>query len=309
MFGGSMNPWALPQTPSDCCAFGAKHNGAVEVASCVEKERLITEDVVPNSSCVKERLKTGATVRSAGWSCSRALANRRKGQMTIMKYSLALMSIFAVFGVVPGRADDVLPPRFNFDRYSAMVKNSPFAIATAVALPEATPNFAKDLYVANAAHSPEGDMATIASSSDQTFKKYLTTREPVDGYGIASIEWSDRVGATKVTISKDGKFATLTFNQALLAQQAPPNARRAPGQPNREAPPSIPRQARTRGMIQRNPKPVPVPTPNLAPVPRPNLEPIPTRSFEPAVPGSVDSAVDAPVPTPNLAPASTPSQA
>jgi hypothetical protein len=297
-------------------------DGTVEVAGYAEKERLITEAVVPNSSSVKERLKTDGSVRNAGWSCSGALANRRTGQkMMIMKYSLTLLSICAVFGVIPGRADEVLPPRFNFDRYSAMVKSSPFAIATAVALPAATPNFAKDLYVANAAHSPEGDMATIASSSDQNFKKYLTTREPVDGYSIASIEWSDRVGATKVTISKDGKFATLTFNQALLAQQAPPNARRAPGQPNRVAPPSMPRQARTRGMIQRNPKPVAVPTPNLTPVPtptatlpaqtfvpdrpslkpvptpnpefvpdRPSLKPVPTPNPEPPVPGSIDGS-------------------
>ena len=173
------------------------------------------------------------------------------------------MPIFAVLGAIPGRTDDVLPPRFNFDRYSRMVDHSPFAIATAVAAPAATPDFAKDLYVANAARLPEGDMATIASSSDQNFKKYLNTKEPVDGYGIASIEWSDRVGATKVTISKDGKFATLTFNQALLAQQAPPNAPPAPGQ----MPPSVPLapQARVRGVIQRNPKAAAVPTPNLEP--------------------------------------------
>jgi len=180
-----------------------------------------------------------------------------------MKYSLALMPIFAVLGAIPGRTDDVLPPRFNFDRYSRMVDHSPFAIATAVAAPAATPDFAKDLYVANAARLPEGDMATIASSSDQNFKKYLNTKEPVDGYGIASIEWSEKVGATKVTISKDGKFATLTFNQALLAQQAPPNAPPAPGQ----MPPSVPLapQARVRGVIQRNPKAAAVPTPNLEP--------------------------------------------
>ena len=180
-----------------------------------------------------------------------------------MKYSLALMPIFAVLGAIPGRTDDVLPPRFNFDRYSRMVDHSPFAIATAVAVPAATPDFAKDLYVANAARLPEGDMATIASSSDQNFKKYLSTKEPVDGYSIASIEWSDRVGATKVTISKDGKFATLTFNQALLTQQAPPNAPPAPGQ----MPPSVPLapQARVRGVIQRNPKAVAAPTPNLEP--------------------------------------------
>src|SRR5437016_14480160 len=141
--------------------------------------------------------------------------------MIVMRYSLALMSVFALLGAITGRGDEVLPPRFNFDRYSAMVDHSPFAIATAVALPAATPDFAKDLYVANAARSPDGDMVTIASSSDQNFKKYVSTKEPVDGYSIANIEWSDKVGATKVTISKDGNFATITFNQALLSQPAP----------------------------------------------------------------------------------------
>ncbi|HEU5245603.1 MAG TPA: hypothetical protein VFU09_00790, partial [Candidatus Udaeobacter sp.] len=140
-----------------------------------------------------------------------------------MKYSLTLMSVAALVGVNCAQAEDVLPPRFNYDRYSKMVDQSPFAIATAVAAPAATPDFAKDLYVANAARSPEGDMVTLASSSDHNFKKYLTTRGPVDGYSIANIEWSERVGATKVTISKDGNFATITFNQALL-QQAAPNA-------------------------------------------------------------------------------------
>src|SRR2546423_9848236 len=144
----------------------------------------------------------------------------RTAQVIITRYSPALMSIVAGFSAMSGKADDNIPPRFNFDRYSAMVGHSPFAIATAVALPSATPDFAKDLYVANAAHSPEGDLVTIASTSDQNFKKYLTTREPVDGYGIANIEWSERVGATKVTISKDGNFATLTFNEALLSQRA-----------------------------------------------------------------------------------------
>src|SRR5436309_971921 len=160
----------------------------------------------------------------------------RTAQVIITRYSPVLMSIVAGFSAMSGKADDNIPPRFNFDRYSAMVDHSPFAIATTVALPAATSDFAKDLYVANAARSPEGDMVTIASSSDQNFKKYLSTREPVDGYNIASIEWSDRVGATKVTISKDGKSSTLTFNQALLSQQSPPNVLPAPGQPTAAMP-------------------------------------------------------------------------
>src|SRR5438552_3766137 len=195
------------------------------------------------------------------------------GKMMHKKYSFTLISIFTLFGAITGQAVDVLPPRFYFDRYSAMVNHSPFAIATAIALPSSTPDFAKDLYVANAARSPDGDMVTIASSSDQNFKKYVSTKEPVDGYSIASIEWSDRVGATKVTISKDGNFATLTFNQALLSQplsNVPPTP--VPSQPNvagRAAamlPPSTPPlqapRPHVRGVIQRNPKAVPMPAPN-----------------------------------------------
>lgn len=200
-----------------------------------------------------------------------------------MKHSHVYMSILSLITAIPGNADDV-PKRFNFDRYQAMMDRSPFAVATAVAAPAATPDFAKDLYVANAAKSPDGDLVTIASSADKNFKKYLTTKEPVDGYGIANIEWSEKVGATKVTISKDGKFATLTFNQALLAQPGP----NAPAVPNVPAPtgivppggatpaqtnfpkpapiPSIP-IPRVRGMIQKNPAP---PAEGSTPAPRPN---------------------------------------
>src|SRR5437867_12965079 len=138
-----------------------------------------------------------------------------------MKYSVPLTLILAVLGVIGSQAEEVLPPQFNFERYSKMVDQSPFAVASAVAAPAATPDFAKDLYIANAARSQDGDMVTITSTSDHNFKKYLTTKEPVDGYGIANIEWSDKVGGTKVTISKDGNFATLTFNQALLSQSSP----------------------------------------------------------------------------------------
>src|SRR5947207_9960628 len=87
--------------------------------------------------------------------------------------------------------------------------------------PAATTDLARDLSIASAARSTGGDMVTLAATSDHNFKKYPTTREPVDGYSIANIEWSDKVGATKVTISKDGNFATLTFNQALLSQSGP----------------------------------------------------------------------------------------
>jgi hypothetical protein len=198
-----------------------------------------------------------------------------------MKYRITLATIMAIGGAMCSQAADVLPPQYNFDRYSKMTEQSPFAIASAIAAPAATPDFAKDLYIANAARSQDGDLVTLASTTDHNFKKYLSTKEPVDGYSIASIEWSDKVGQTKVTISKDGNFATLTFNQALLSQASPGGgvpARPLPapampvppvGVPNTHAPklpPNVPpelqqlipsresMQPRTRGMIQRSPK-------------------------------------------------------
>src|SRR2546421_12366273 len=113
-----------------------------------------------------------------------------------MKGALS-MSIFVVIAILSARAED-LPTKLNFDRYKGMLDHSPFAVASAVIAPAATPNFAKDLYVANAARSPDGDMVTIASSADKEFKKYLTTKNPVDGYAISNIEWSDKVGETRV---------------------------------------------------------------------------------------------------------------
>jgi hypothetical protein len=195
-----------------------------------------------------------------------------------MKYSLTLMSAAALFGVACAQAENVLPPLFTYDRYAKMVDNSPFAIATAVAAPAATPDFAKDLYVANAARSPDGDLVTLASTSDHNFKKYLTTKAPVDGYSIANIEWSERVGATKVTISKDGNFATVTFNEALLQQSGPNPALAArtlapptPNMPAPQLPSKLPanlppevqklvpptrelRSPHSRGLIPRNPR-------------------------------------------------------
>jgi hypothetical protein len=194
-----------------------------------------------------------------------------------MKKTTISISIFALSSAVSlVRADD-LPAKLNFDRYKGILDNSPFAVASAVVAPAATPNFAKDLFIANAARSEDGDMVTLASSSDKEFKKYLTTKEPVDGYSIANIEWSDRVGETKVTISKDGQFATLTFNQTLLSQPMPnrPSAP-APGIPPPQQPaqlfkPSLPAPAgamptpHVRGMIERNPLKA---QPQYTPLPR-----------------------------------------
>lgn len=143
-----------------------------------------------------------------------------------MTKSILATALAAAAAAQTIHAADALPQRPDFARYEAMMTRSPFAVATAAAPVAPVSNFAKDLYVANAAHSPNGDLVTVASSTDKNLKLYLSTAEPVDGYSISNIEWSERVGSTKVTISKDGQFATIGFNQALLsapiASSAPP---------------------------------------------------------------------------------------
>jgi hypothetical protein len=187
-----------------------------------------------------------------------------------MRVPLLLLLSLALIGVSQSRGDDELPKRFNFSRYQAMLDHSPFAVATAVAMPAATPEVFKDLYIANVAHTPEADLVTVVSSADKNLKEYLSTAGPNEhGYAVSNIEWSDQPGATRVTISKDGKFATLSFNQALLSEPLPATPMRP--QPQRIVPRvtpamnphSIPRSIRipplptqtphVRGVIPRNP--------------------------------------------------------
>jgi len=141
------------------------------------------------------------------------------GSPSLKMNSKSICFLFLLSLPLPLAAAEETPKPFTFARYQAMMDRSPFAVATAVAAPAATPNFAKDLYVANAAHLPNEDVATIASNADKNLKEYVTNTRPNEhGYLISNMEWSDKIGATKVTIGKDNQFATLPFNQALLSQ-------------------------------------------------------------------------------------------
>jgi hypothetical protein len=167
------------------------------------------------------------------------------------------MSIFILSGLAAW-AEDALPKQADFSRYEAMLKNSPFAVATAPTPLAQAPPWSKDLYVANAAHTPHLDLVTLMSVSDRNLKEYLTTEKPNDhGYGIANIEWSDDPAATKVMISKDGQFATIGFNEALASQPngaIPPSPMTLPmGMKPSPQVPSFPVVPHTRGVIPRSP--------------------------------------------------------
>jgi hypothetical protein len=178
----------------------------------------------------------------------------------------------------PLQASEETPKRFDFDRYSGMLNHSPFAVATAAVVAAPAPSFAKDLYIANAARTPDGDLVTIQSATDRNFKEYISSAKPNEhGYSISNLEWSEAPGRTKVTISKDGQSGQITFNQALVAAAPappPPPGMVPPAQP---APPpsyvppkpggipgvATPPPAHVRGVIQRNPN-ANMPRPNQA---------------------------------------------
>ena len=188
-------------------------------------------------------------------------------------------------------ADDAIPKPVNFDRYSAMIDRSPFAVATAPTEVAGPPPWSKDLFIANAAHTPDVDLVTISSVSDKSLKEYVTTEKPNDhGYGIANIEWADNPGGTKVTISKDGQLATIGFNESVMSQPVP-------GQQPAGVQPAFP------GGMKQPPPGVQQPGAAQPGLPAPHVRGPIQRSTRPA------SGITQPPPVPaqpNMAPASAP---
>ena len=199
-----------------------------------------------------------------------------------MKLSGTLLALLGLLSVACAvRADDI-PTRPKFDRYAGMLNRSPFAVATATAVQAPTPNFAKDLYIANAAHTKDADLVTLQSAVDRNMKEYLSTTEiNPHGYKIISIDWSERPGETKVTISKDGQVAPLTFNQAVMSQSLPPSA---PGNQ-----PAVPLPA---GYMPPKPAAVPnMPSPPNQHV-RPTIQRVPSSALINAPPNAATAQAE-----------------
>src|SRR5450755_356057 len=90
-------------------------------------------------------------------------------------------------GIAATPKDDELPKPQIFARYEPMMNKSPFAVATAIAPPVQAPNFAKDLYIANAAKLSDEGVVTLNSSTDKNLKEYLSTKGPnKEGYSISN---------------------------------------------------------------------------------------------------------------------------
>ncbi len=91
------------------------------------------------------------------------------------------------------------------------------------------PSFAADLYVTGVARIGDTDLVTI-SSRDKTrrFSVFSGETNPREGIEIISVDWSDTVGGSKVSVKKGSEYATLVFDQAELAKPLAPEAQAPP---------------------------------------------------------------------------------
>jgi hypothetical protein len=162
------------------------------------------------------------------------------------------------FGLrVWGAAQPVLPEAYPAERYEQLIENSPFAVGTVqepAAAPDA-PGFAANLYVMGVAQlrdseGKERDFVTIKSRADQSTFSLSTGAAPNrDGLELGAVEWSPRVGKSKVTIRKGTETAVLEFDQASLqaapiaggggAEGMPRTARPSPQPPGQAVPEAV----------------------------------------------------------------------
>ena len=127
---------------------------------------------------------------------------------------LAAQSLCGVSARAEKSAD--IPAGFPPDRYEQLVKKSPFALATAVVPVVATPGFAANLYVTGIAKIGGSDFVSISSRDQQSKFSLMAGETGKDDISVVSIDWSDQVGKSKVTVKKGNEFAVLEFDQALL---------------------------------------------------------------------------------------------
>ncbi len=140
----------------------------------------------------------------------------RRGNVRAMIRALCLLvagGACAVGSATP-IAENVIPPAWPATRYEGLIAKSPFAPATPAAAP-AAPGFAANLFVTGIAKIADKDFVMI-SSRDQQTKLSLYGDQPSGDISLVSVQWSEQIGKTKVTIKKGQDFATLEFDQAAV---------------------------------------------------------------------------------------------
>ncbi len=172
-------------------------------------------------------------------------------------------------------ASEPPPDSYAVARYSQLMADSPFALATPTSAPPPPErSFAEGWSVIGLwqEKAPDGttiDKATIRTSEAKTFT--LAGHDPDhDGVSISAVKWSDKPFSSSLTLKKGAEFANIEFIDPSQATPPPPAAPvniQRPGMPNIQnqvRPPVTPsRIMRPIGGAQ--PPGLPRPNPNAAP--------------------------------------------
>ena len=152
-----------------------------------------------------------------------------------------LLLLTACLSSVPVFAANIIPQARPATDYAKLSQESPFALATPVVAPvEQTPSVFANLYVGGIARlrdpaTGDRDFVTIRSRNDGEKPFMLSGNEPnKEGFAIVSIERSDRVAKSKVTVKKGTEVGVLEFDEMAMQAQARAGAngqRPMPGQP------------------------------------------------------------------------------
>jgi hypothetical protein len=116
--------------------------------------------------------------------------------------------------------ETAIPVSLPAERYQQMIKQSPFAPATAVTAPVANAGFAASFYVSGVAKIGSQDFVTIASRDGQTRFSLAPGEEGPDGITITKVDWSDQPGKSKVTMKKGNETGIAEFDEAAMQKPA-----------------------------------------------------------------------------------------
>ena len=156
------------------------------------------------------------------------MPSKKAGNLTVVRVAariwrtmtsrIVAFSILAVSTCVPIFAADqpVIPEAMPNDRYDLMIARSPFSVATPEVEPSA-PSFAEKLFVMGIAKLGSEDMVTISSrgTTDRPFT-LVGTEDAFEGISLVSVEWSDEVGKSRVTLKKGSEVGVIQFNEAVI---------------------------------------------------------------------------------------------
>lgn len=132
-----------------------------------------------------------------------------------------LFSFASLFACSVASADlTELPENPDFNRYEEMLRQSLFAPVTVVevAPPEEKPPWSASLFIVGVVKLGSKQAATVENRD--TGERYMLVSgvEGPQGLSLASVQFSQNVGQSEVSIRRGSEFATLKFDQAQTVE-------------------------------------------------------------------------------------------